>query len=172
MAKKTKNPEGEKIKRAVPFKLTDAEIARKAEAASALNEQLELAVEAKKNELSKHSAKIKDFSTKIQRHLKCISSGEERREVMCVEHKNYDKDIVEYFFDGEIRDTRPMTAEDRQQSMKVDVKTAKKGSKEIPMWQRKAPKYTPKKVADEDEEIAQVHQLETSRKGASSALDN
>lgn len=161
--------EGTKVKRALPFKLTDQEKARKAEAAAELNEQLEAAVKAKKEEVAKHTEKISSLTKRISGHLHAISTGEERREVQCLEVKNFEKDQVEYSFKGEVLETRPMTADDRQ----LDLKTqkGKKEAKEIPKYQRLAPRYTPKKQDDGDEDIAQVHKLETSRKTASSAVD-
>jgi hypothetical protein len=165
---KQKN-ESTKVKRALPFKLTDEEKARKAEAAANLNEELEAAVAAKKVEVEKHTVKIKGLTNKISNTLKAIQTGEERKEVQCTEVKNFEKNLVEYVFKGQVLETREMTAEDRQ--LTLADKPEKKGPK--PKWQSMAPKYDPKKTAEQeaDEEIAQVHKLETSRKTASSSVD-
>lgn len=165
---KQKN-ESTKVKRALPFKLTDEEKARKGEAAANLNEQLEVAVAAKKVEVDKHSLKIKDLTKKISNTLHAISTGEERREVQCTEIKNFEKNLVEYVFKGQTLESREMTADDRQ--LVLADKPEKKGPKA--KWQSMAPKYDPKKTAEEEEsqEIAQVHKLETSRKTASSSVD-
>lgn len=158
MAKKS---DGEKIKRALPFTLTDAEKARKGELAATLNKKLEAAQEAKKTEVAKHSAGIKELQNKISTTLAYINDGVERREVLCLEVKNFQDSVVEYKFEGKVLENRPMTDADRQVEMKV-VKPAVKSMRDVTKRARLPYKD------DEDsreEEIAQVHRIETSRKG-------
>lgn len=167
---KKKNPDGERCKRALPFKLSDREKAEKGELAAKLNKQLEQAMDLRKREMAKHNERVKDLTSKISRILTAIDDGVERREVSCVEHKNFEKNLVEYYFEGIVLESREMKPEDRQ----LDL-AEKKASKKAPRWQKLAPKYNPKeeKTEDEkrDEEIASVHKLETSKSGASSMVD-
>src|SRR5262245_8784817 len=121
MAKK-KTPDGEKCERTLPFKLSDEEKARKAEIAANLNKKLEAANEAKKVEMAKHNGTIKDLTKKISDALRTINEGVERRAVTCVEVKNYDKNRVEWWFEGLALEDREMRPEDRQQSLNEQKK--------------------------------------------------
>jgi hypothetical protein len=166
MAKK-QDPKGDKIKRALPFKLTDAEKARKAEQAANLNQKLAEAVEKKKEAVSHHTAGIKNLQAQISERLRCIQDGTERREVQCIEVKNYEGNVVEFWFEGKMLESRPMTADDRQTTMKI-VKPGVKSIKEI----TKGKTRLPYKDDDGDENpIAAVHRLETSKKTATTAVD-
>jgi len=171
MAKKI---EGEKIKRALPFKLSDEEKARKGEAAARLNEKLAEAVDKKKTEVAKHTAGIKELQTKISNHLTAISAGVERREVTCIEHKNFEKNVVEFIYEGEVLETRPMTDADRQIQMNTKaaakVKKAAATVKDI-VNRNKRIRLPYKDDTLEEEPIAEVHRLETSRKTATTAVD-
>lgn len=171
MSKKQKTPDGEKCERTLPFKLNDEDKARKGEIAAGLNKKLEEATDAKKVEMAKHNAKIKDLTTKISAQLKMINEGVERRAVQCVAVKNYEKDQIEYWFEGEILETVKMKEADRQLNLN---EKPKKGQEK---WQKLAPKHPRKgdppltEAEEKSAEIASVHKLETSRKGASSSVD-
>ncbi len=175
MAKKSKTPDGEKCERTLPFKLNDEDKARKGEEASKYNKQLEGAMEAKKFEMSKHNAKIAELTKKVSAELKKINEGIERRAVTCTAVKNFEKDVIEYWFEGMVLETTPMKPDDRQMKMATDAKTDAK--KSPAKWQKLAPKHRAKGYKDDDDQdtkdadIATVHKLETSRKGASSAVD-
>lgn len=172
MAKKGKTPAGEKCERTLPFKLNDEDKARKGEDASKYNKQLEAAVEAKKFEMSKHNAKITELTKKVSSELKKINEGIERRPVTCVAVKNFEKDVIEYWFEGEVLETTPMKPDDRQMKL-VDEKAppVPKGVKRE-KWQTMAPKYKPGTGEEtQEEQIASIHKLETSKKGASSMVD-
>lgn len=171
MAKK-KTPDGEKCERSLPFRLNDVDKARKGEVCGQLNKTLEAAYEAKAIEMKKHNAKIKGLEDNISKHLSMINEGIERRPVTCSMVKNFDDNKIEFWFEGEILESRDMTPADRQ--LVLDAK-AKKDGKKKEKWQTHAPKFVkgaPIESQDlEDEEIKQVHKLETSRKGASSMVD-
>lgn len=174
MGGKTKTPAGEKCERTLPFKLGDEEKARKGEIAAGLNKKLEEAVEAKNVDMKKHGAKIKDLTSKVSAQLKMINEGVERRVVQCTAVKNYEGDVIEYWFEGQIMETVKMKDSDRQLNLNEKVskeKTEKAIAKGKEKWQRMAPKKPMPNGEDKDEQIAQVHKLETSRKGASSAVD-
>lgn len=171
MAKK-KTPDGERCERSLPFKLNDEDKARKGELAAKLNKQLELAQEAKKAEMQKHNAKITDLVKKVSSQLKMINEGIERKAVTCTAVKNFEANKIEFYYEGEIMEAIEMKPGDRQ--LVLDEK-AKKEAKKPNKWQRMVPKKPLHKDADEEptreDEIASVHKLETSRKGASSSVD-
>lgn len=163
-----KNPDGEKCKRQLPFSLNDEEKARKGEDAGKFNIQIEKAMDLKKSEMAKHNERITGLTKKRDGLLKAINEGVERREVSCVEAKNYEKNLIEYWFEGKVLESREMKPEERQQNLNEG-----KPSKKLAKWQKLAPKYEPKKSKEDerDEEVASVHRLETSKKGASSMVD-
>lgn len=167
--------EGVKTKRMLPFKLNDQEKARKAEAAARLNEKLAEAKDKKKNEVAKHTAGIKELETKISNHLVCIAGGIERREVVCLEVKNFDDSRVEYHFEGEVLEHRPMKDADRQ--IVMNTKAAAKVKEVNQELARRAARRRPTLPYKDDTaeenalEIARIHKLETSRATASSAVD-
>jgi hypothetical protein len=170
---KDKTPKGEKRQRTIPFKLNDEQKARKGEEAAKLAAKIDEAVDLKKAEMSKHNVKIKEMTKKLSDFLKAINEGVERKPVTCTEVKNFNDDVVEYWFEGEVRETRKMTPEDRQTEMKIAKKTEEKWQKLAPKNRKRGdPLTTGEEAATEEQEIAQVHKLETSRKGASSAVDN
>lgn len=168
--KKATTPEGTKLKRMLPFKLSDEEKARKGEIAAQLNKQHEEAVTQKKVAVAKHNERINDLSKRISVQLMMINEGVERREVQCTEVKNYESNEIQWWFNNEKMDSREMTTEERQMEL-TPVKKKSETSKEArPKWAKLAPKYK-SKAEREDEEIASVHKLETSRRGASSMVD-
>lgn len=171
MAKKT-NPTGTKVDRTLPFKLTDAEKARKSEIAAKIHKQLEEAQDAKRADMVKHNGKIKELSGKVSTELRMINDGIERRAVKAIMIKNFEKDQIEYYYEGELMETVTMKPSDRQEELPIKDPKPRKGAKPD-KWRSMAPNYKPKKDPEDerDEEIADVHRSETSRKGASSAVD-
>ncbi len=176
MAKK-KTPEGEKCERALPFKLNDEDKARKGEVAAQLNKQLEAAQDAKKKDAAKHNEKIGDLTKKVSAQLKMISEGVERRPVECTMVKNFESNKIEFWYEQEILEERDMTPADRQLDL---TEKEKKAAKKTEKWQKMAPKHKAKGYKEDDEtdpevvksaEIASIHRLETSKKGASSSVD-
>lgn len=161
MGKKT--PAGEKVKRQLPFKLSDEEKARKGEEAAKINAKADKAMLLKKSDMDMHNKMIKSLVVKRDVLLKSINEGIEHREVNCVEVKNYDDNKIEYWYEGEVLDSRDMRPEDRQQTL-TEPK-AKKPNR----WQKRHPVSS--EEAREQEEIAQVHKLETSKRGAQSMVD-
>lgn len=160
---KAKNPDGEKCERTLPFKLNDEDKARKGELAATLNKQLEAAQDRKKSEMAIHNEKISGLTKKVSAQLKMINEGIERKAVTCVAVKNFEQNKIEYWFEGMVLESIPMKAEDRQLDLKPKKGAAKK-------WQKSSTKQAMFPDAEENP-IAQVHKLETSRRGASSAVD-
>jgi hypothetical protein len=172
---KTKTPDGEKCERSLPFKLDDDLKARRGETAGALNKKLDEATEKKKNEMAKHNEGIKKLTAQIGALLKAINEGVERRNVTCTAVKNFESNKIEFWFEGIILEEVEMKPGDRQLDLKD--KSMKPAALKNERWQKMGPKYKPKTIVEENEEdakreeIASVHKMETSRKGASSAVD-
>jgi hypothetical protein len=166
---KSKTPDGERVEVSLPFKLDDELKARRGETAAMLNKNLDEAVDKKKRDMAKHNEGIKKLTTQIGILLTSINQGVEHRRVSCVEVKNFEKNVIEWWFEGLVMDTRPMKSDDRQLKLQDKDDKKKKGE---PRWQTLAPKF-PERSTEEDKdiEIAKVHRLETSKKGASSSVD-
>ena len=170
-----KTPDGERVERSLPFKLDDELKARRGETAAGLSKKLDEAVEKKKTEMAKHNEGIKKFTTQISALLKCINEGVERRAVSCTAVKNFESNKIEFWYEGIILEEIEMKPGDRQLDLKE--KSNKPAALKQERWQRMAPKYPAKTIVEESEEdakkadIASVHKLETSKKGASSAVD-
>lgn len=165
----SKTPDGIKMKRKLPFKLGDEEKARKGEIAAQYAKMLEEAEVKKKSAMAIHNEKIKELKLKRDEHLTMINLGVEQREVNCTEVKNFESNQIEWWYGDQVIDSREMKAEDRQQTLEEGSKEKKPRN-----WQKlstKRPKDGPMMPLAEENEIAQVHKLETSRKGASSAVD-
>lgn len=166
--KKITTPEGTKIKRALPFKLTAEEKAEKGELAAKMDKQIEAALEVKKAEVKTHTEKISALEKKRRAALTAIGEGVERREVTATEVKNYEKNRVEYWFEDKMLEDRIMTPDDRQQALKPikGGKKSAKGFQRFPVSSQDA-----KEMEEDRVEIAQVHKLETGRNTANSAVD-
>jgi hypothetical protein len=173
MAKK-KTPEGERCERTLPFKLNDEDLARKGELAAKLNNQLDAAEANKKRDLATHNEKIKILTEKRDKQLAMIDEGVERRPVTCTAVKNFAANIIEFWFEGQVMESIEMKPEDRQLTLAEKAAKEKGNEKPKERWQKMAPKYPAKNQAvedDKDAEIASVHKLETSKKGANSMVD-
>lgn len=165
MAKKH-NPEGEKVLRKLPFKLDDSDKAKKGMLAAEVSMQIDEA----KAKMASANAKIKEAiktkTAQVNALLREIREGVERREVQCVEIKNFEKSEIEWHFEGKILESRDMVAADRQIAMKI-----------VPEKPRKGRRIRPGEAgfgedqSDERAQIAEVHRIETSRKGATTAVD-
>lgn len=144
---KAKNPEGKKVKRAIPFKLTEKEKSDRGEQAAKINEELEAAVEKRKIVMKDHNDNIKALTGKVSKLLKQINEGQERREAEVVEVKNFEGNVMEYYLDGEVVDSRAMTVEDRQ----LDLEGKGDNSKPKDKWAKMAPKHPRRSDPKEDD---------------------
>lgn len=164
--KDKKTPDGERLERTLPFKLNDEDKARKGELAATLNKQLEVAIEAKKAEVSKHNAKITHLTKQVSAQLKMINEGIERKAVTCTMVKNFESNKLEYWFEGIILEETEMKPDDRQLALKPDEKKAKKKFQKTSAQDQMFPNAETREA-----EIASVHRMETSKRGANSAVD-
>jgi len=81
--------------------------------------------------MDEFSGKIKDKSARVNELLTQIDTGFERREVECVEHKNFEGNVIEFWWEGQMLESREMNLKDRQMDMedvpkKSPTKTRKK----------------------------------------------
>ena len=166
--KKTKkNPKGKEVTKLLPFKLTDEEKAvRGLEAAEKQSEIAQFEYE-KKKASDEIGAKIKSATARRNVLLSQIRTGEESREVKCIEVKNFETNKVEYYFEGEKNSERDMTDHDRQLEMNTDPKKTKskktaKGSTESSAKQE---------MTAQDRDIAETHREETSARGSWSMVN-
>lgn len=189
---KKKNPKGKQTMQSVEFQLTDTQKAEKGmEAAKLQKEVNELTVE-KKIATDTFAAKIKSRASRVATLLGEIDSGVETRDVECIEVKNFDRNRVEYYLDGEIVKERDLTEDDRQ--LELDAASAAKGKKKAKEQAEsaKANPTTPEQAAQDnakacvavpgknpprglrqeiDPEVADLMKSETNRKTKTSAVD-
>lgn len=167
----TKNPKGKDVKRAVLFKLTAEEKATKGEQAAKFSEDWK-AVETKfKVVRTDFTDKLKSLRSKIDKLLGEIHEGQERREVECIEVKNFEENMVEFFHKGVKVDEREMTADDRQLEItpvKGKAKWQKANGKRFPTSSQEAKEMAEDKKA---KEISEVIKLETKRGTKQSSVD-
>jgi hypothetical protein len=177
MAAKKKTPEGEKCERTLPFKLNDEDKARHGETAADLNKRLEDAKAAKKAEAAVHNENIKGLGAKLSHFLKMISEGIEQKVVTATEVKNFELNRVEFWFEGEILETREMTTADRQLDLK-GTKTKKGFQKTGKVEEPKEEEFvSPDRQADmtaekkKKLEVAEIIRSESNKRTKRSAAD-
>lgn len=163
--KKTKNPKGEKVKRTLTFKLTDEQKSKKGQEAAEMNSQLGVAMIAKKSDTDMHNAKIKTLSSKRDTLLTEIKTGTEKREVECVEVKNFDRKKVEWHFEGELKGERDLTEEDKQLNLSTNKAALRK-------FQQPGTVAVADPTDAKSKDIRAVHKLETGKNTAKSVLNN
>lgn len=112
-------PVSRKAMRELAFKLSEADFAAKAKQVAEAQQKLGKLASEFQGVKDNYKARIQLLENEIGHILAVISSGVEQREVECDERVDYDRGIVEYVFNGEVRAERPMTPMDRQQSMSV-----------------------------------------------------
>lgn len=123
---KAKTVESTKTRKWFSFQLTTEETAKKGLRAA------ELAVEivTKEEEANSVKDKFKGEVATLRREQaglhRTIRAGSEQREVDCEEVKDWDRLLVEWKYKGDVMESRPMTAEERQVKLKlVSAKDAK-----------------------------------------------
>lgn len=159
--KKTKTPKGTKVTREVEIDLDEklklklvGELAEKSRSLTKLNTEFD---EVK----NKWKERIKPVQDRVETILAFIENGKEKKTVETTMVKNFEENRIEYWLDGVVVDHRPMTVTDRQEEL--PVKTRKGRIKEANV---KTVEPTTR-----DEDIAQVHRLETSKRTKTSAVD-
>ena len=173
--KKTKTtPKGAKVTKEFMFKLTEKESNEKGRAAAALKKEADR-LDTEFDELKESwKAKIATRVDKYKELLDVVDAQEEKRTVDATLVHNYAEGTIEYWFEGKIMESRPMTDNERQKEM--DLKPPKKArAQKQPLG--KTEKHDPVAEAHaagangKMKDIAEVHKLETSRHTKTSAVD-
>ena len=104
MARTKKNPDllTSKVKHALNFKLTDKELARRAESMAELDEAI-VGLETEFDEVKADwKAKIQLKEEERRKISAIVRAGEERRTVECTEERDYAGNAVRYRFYGKV----------------------------------------------------------------------
>lgn len=160
----------QKVTREINFKLSLEEQKKMADLAAVLSEQrnsvkteLDLYGRTKRKE-------IKDMQKEIDRLLACHKSGTETREANVVERLDWEAGTVTTFHNDEQLFEREM--HDSEKQMKLNTSgnpTAKKVSKKTRAQKNPDKHLTPEE--QQNEEIAEIRKMETSKKSKKSAVD-
>jgi hypothetical protein len=135
-----------KTTRKLPVQLTDDELQQRSQALVGNIKQTDALKEEKKTATSEFKARIGACNDVTKRLTEIISSGKEERDVECEMTKDYKGGTVTVvrLDTGEVVETRPMTADERQESM-----WTQKGEPRAPA--RGRGKKLPGMDSDEDE---------------------
>jgi hypothetical protein len=105
------------------FKLSSADFERIGREAAQIQHELT----AHRIEEKKIKTELKDkrvgLENGLARVLKVIEQGTEVRQVDCIERKNFSENKVEYVFNGEVIESRPMEGHERQMELDPADKT-------------------------------------------------
>lgn len=158
MAKK-KTPKGTKVVRDVEISLDDKTRAKLAEE---LGEKLKAQTKLEL-EFSDVKTKWKERLTPVSDRVKAIENflenGTETKTVETTMVKNYNDNVVEYWFDGAVVYHRPMTSVDRQEDLPIKTRRGRTKENSVVM------------PPTESEDIGNVRKLETSKRTKRSAVD-
>lgn len=157
----TKKPKGTLVTREVELELDDKILVKLGkERGDKLRAKADLEEKAAEDK-QKWAERIKPLSERLTFIDDCLRNGKEKKTLEVTAVKNYDENKVEFWYEGKIVDYRAMTVQDRQEDM--PLKTKKGRSKENSV----------KNVAPqtEEESIAEVRKLETSKRTKLSAVD-
>lgn len=168
--KSKKTPAGSKVTKEFVFKLTDKEVREKLRGSREL--RLEYDAYFSKCEEAKETMKAKLTALRARRDdaQRLAEDGEEKRMVEAVMVKDYEAKEVQYWFNGEMMESRTMTENELQ--MEVDFKKTEKKARAIKQTLQKTEKTDPIAHANgKMTDIAEVHSLETGRKTKTSAVD-
>lgn len=166
--KATTTPKGETVTREVTLDLTDE---RKLQLFDEMAEKM-TAEEKLKADFAdvktKWNDRIKPVTDRITAIRSYVKDGKETKTLKVTAVKNWDQDVVEYWWDNKVVDSRPMNPEDRQEKLNIKKGRAKENSVTKPA------KRDGRMAAAgdrEDNEIDEVRKAETGRKTKRSAVD-
>ncbi len=109
-----------KVNKEVWFDLSDAQIAEKArEAAKVSKEVGDLEAEAKDTSAS-YKSRISKKELEVRGLMQVINAGKESRYCFCDMEKNFERNVVQFYFEGKLVEERAMTHEERQLEMQVN----------------------------------------------------
>lgn len=133
---KDPNIEHKTVKHAFKFKLSKDDYVTKAKNIAELNEQvydLNSKFDMVKRE---HKTRVESLLMASGKELVCVRDGEEEREVECIMVMDFNRNLIEYVYQGEILQTRSMSDFERQRNLfpmkeKTDTTVLKEGHSEI-----------------------------------------
>lgn len=154
-------PKGEPVTREVELGLDDPTRAKlAAELGTKLAQLTELNTKFAEKK-AKHAEQTDPLKARVKAIENFLECGREKKTLQCTLVKNYDDNVVEYWYEGRVVDHRAMSELDRQQQL--DVKTKRGRSKKNSV---KLPEPT-----TQEQDIANVRRLETGKFTKRSAVD-
>lgn len=102
------------VTKELTFKLTEKEIAQKGKSAAESKTRLTEKNHEFENVKQKYKGEIGAIECELSDHLSTIKRGTEDRTVECTMVKDFSRHVVEYVYNGEIMEERPMTMDERQ----------------------------------------------------------
>ncbi len=186
VAKAAAEPRGKKVLRAVMLPLSDKSKVERGELAHQKLADVDR-LEAEKAKVAKeYKEEIGACRTEARKLLDEFSSGQEKREVMVTEVRNFGRNIVEYWYHGRLVETRELTLADKQDELplkggKVKEKAASEAAAPPApsnVTSLRTRDVTPKRgigedppAVDGDQEIAAARREESSARKKWSATD-
>jgi hypothetical protein len=106
-----------KVKREISIKLEEHQIVEKAKELSGLHAEA-AEIQKELQEFTKErKAEIKERTDKISQICRIIEAGEQIVTVECDIHKNFERQTVEFWFEGRKVDERGLNEDDRQENI-------------------------------------------------------
>ena len=142
----TKKIKGEKVWKEVTFDLTQKRVAELGRENADYDQQITELEAERKLKSDEYKAKIDALAAKRQENSALIREEHETKNVECIMVKNFEENAVEYYFNDEKVDSRPMTEEERQIEMKLKTPkttTETKGTAKTTVLKRRNGKTTP-----------------------------
>jgi hypothetical protein len=112
-----KNPTGKRMEIEAELPLTNAEKVKRGEEACLLFAERDRLMLERKEVMNEFAARIKSSDARGTSLLKEFETGREVRKVTAIEHKNFDRGVIEYWYNGEKIKERDMEASDRQEDL-------------------------------------------------------
>lgn len=168
-----KNPKGTLVNGDFAITLVEADYVALGKSAAKKNLFKKELVEEKKIYNKDKQDKINGLNSEIEEISTAIKEGKRTRRVQATMVKDFDKGTIEYYFDGEIVESKNMTEADRQEQFDLEERKIKKEAKTA---RTNAAKKRSKKnnVIDLNpgqSDVADVIALETNKKTKKSAVD-
>ena len=137
-------PKGEKMQKVIPIALTDKDRDVRSRRIAKLEIEQRQVEEEKKETTAQFNARIKTLRKEIG-EISCeIEAGYKEENVSVVMVKDFPNNEVQYWYKGEVAETREMTESDRQ----MDLADAKPTTKRKTRKKKKTAKKPQLKVAD------------------------
>jgi hypothetical protein len=100
--------------RTFPVKLTDPELLDRAKRAGQYRGELSALCVEFDDLKRKMKSQIELKEQELNQMLNVVQSGVEERTELCKQEKNYDSGVMEFYYQGAMVDSRPLSHEERQ----------------------------------------------------------